>query len=198
MRAISRRASTLALLVLASSALTCCSLRGGDGDRGREPEWALDEDSDRYYRPGLVVQTPDLVHEHFPTLEDPGPVTIADGQFTDPEGRELIPAQDDYWWQATVQLEPAQVEELLESAAASGASDLDGSDAPETVSEDELLAVLVPTIEGELAPCEGDWISVEPALSRDDTSGITEAGDMLELAVVCEGGDQLVISARDM
>lgn len=46
--------------------------------------------------------------------------------------------------------------------------------------------------------CTGEWIHVMPALARDGGSNITVAGDLIELAVLCESSDQLVTSSTDM
>jgi hypothetical protein len=182
--------------LLAAAMLTGCGLVGGT-DR-RDPEWAHDEGSGRYYRPGLVMQSADLVEEHFPMLAEHGPVAAVDGRFTDPDERVPFPAQDDYWWQAAVRLEPDQVEALLAASAAAGASDLGGADEPRTVPAAEVREVLVPTLEAGLEPCEEDWVPVMPALTRTGSSNVSEAGDLLELTVLCEDAGVLVTSARDM
>lgn len=191
------RARTAAAAALVAVLLGGCGVLGGGTDRG-EPEWVRDPDSERYYRPGLVVQSTELVEEHFPVLEDPGPTTIAEGRFTDPSERVPIPAPDDHWWQAVIELEPPQVRELLDATAASGASDLGGAEAPEPVTEEQVLAELVPTLEGELEDCAGGWVDVMPALAQESGTNISDAGDLLDLAVACTDGTQLVTSARDM
>ena len=175
----------------------CGVLVGGGSDRG-EPEWVHDADSKRYYRPGLVVQSTELVEEHLPVLDDPGSATIAEGRFTDPYERVPIPAPDDYWWQAVVELEPSQVQDLLSAAAVSGASDIGGAEASERVADEQVLAELVPSLEGELEDCAGGWVDVMPALAEESGTNISDAGDLLDLTVVCKDGTQLVTSARDM
>src|SRR5699024_3872280 len=92
-------AASLALLVV----LSCC--RFGGTDRG-EPEWEHDAEAERYYRPGLVLQGPELLEEHFPSLAEATPRALAEGRFTDPAERVPIPAPDDHWWQAVVQRSP--------------------------------------------------------------------------------------------
>ncbi len=195
--------STRVLIGAAVTALVLsgCGLLGGDErepGRGGDPEWVLDEDSERYYRPDLVVHSTELIEEHFPVLEVPTSATIAEGRFTDPYERVPIPAPDDYWWQAVIELEPSQVDELLALAAASGASDLGGAGSPGPVTEEHVLAEVVPTLEGEVQDCEGGWIDVMPALAQSSGTNISDAGDLLDLTVVCEGGTQLITSARDM
>lgn len=157
-----------------------------------------DEASERYFRPDLVGHSPELVEEHFPVLEGVEAVTVAEGRFTDPYERVPIPAQDDYWWQAVIELEPAQVDELVSATAAAGASDHGGADAPEPVTEDEVLDALVPTLEGEVQDCPGGWVDVSPALAQEKGPDVSDAGDLLELTAVCAGGLQLLTSARDM
>jgi hypothetical protein len=175
----------------------CGVLVGGGGDRG-EPEWVHDADSKRYYRPGLVVQSTELVEEHFPVLGTPGSVTVAEGRFTDPYERAPIPAPDDYWWQAVIELELSQVERLRGATADSGTSDIGGAEAPEPVADEQVLAELVPSLEGELQDCAGGWVDVTPALTEPGYADRSAAGDGIELAVVCEGGTQLLTSAHDM
>lgn len=109
-----------------------------------------------------------------------------------------IPAPDDYWWQAVIELEPSQVDELLTATAATGASDLGGAEAPGPVAEEEILAELVPTLEGEMQDCPGGWVDVMPALVQESGTNISDAGDLLDLTVVCADGTQLITSARDM
>lgn len=198
-RSTARRRTARALTgaLLAAALLGGCGLGGADTDRD-EPDWVRDEASERYYQPDLVGHSPELVEEHFPVLEGVGAVTIAEGRFTDPYERVPFPAQDDYWWQAAIELEPAQVDELVSATAAAGASDHGGADAPEPVTEDEVLDALVPTLEGEVQDCPGGWVDVSPALAQEKGPDGSDAGDLLELTAVCAGGSQLLTSARDM
>ena len=198
-RGTARRTTARALTgaVLAALLLSGCGLLDG-GAEERDPEWVLDEASERYFRPGLVMHSPELVEEHFPVLETMGAVTVAEGRFTDPYERVPFPAQDDYWWQAVIELEPAQVDELVSATAAAGASDHGGAGAPEPVSEDEVLDALIPTLEGEVQDCPGGWVDVSPALAQEKGPDVSDAGDLLELTAVCAGGSQLLTSARDM
>lgn len=198
-RGTARRTTARALTgaLLAAALLGGCGPMGGDTDRD-EPEWVRDEPSERYFRPDLVVHSPELVEEHFPVLEGVGAVTIAEGRFTDPYERVPFPAQDDYWWQAVIELEPEQVDELLSGAAAAAASDHGGAGAPEPITEDEVLDALVPTLEGEVQDCPGGWVDVSPALAQEKGPDVSDAGDLLELTAVCAGGSQLLTSARDM
>lgn len=192
-----RRARTAAAALLATLLLGGCGLLGG-GERGGGPEWIHDEDSGRYFRTDLVTDSPDLVEEHFPMLDGTESVRSVEGRFTDPSERAPFPAQDDHWWQAVVELEPAQVQELLDATSADGASDLGGAEAPEPVDAEEVRAGLVPPLEEHLGDCPGGWVDVTPALARSGSQNVSEAGDMLELAAVCDDGAQLVLSARDM
>ncbi|GAB4096995.1 hypothetical protein GCM10028787_24700 [Brachybacterium horti] len=191
-----QHARAVAGAVLTAALLTGCDLLGGT-DREVD-DWSYDEDSDRYYRPGQVTHSPDLVDEHVPVLEDVAAVTIAEGRFTDPAEREPIPAPDDYWWQAVIELEPTQVDELLTATAAAGASDHGGAASADPVPEEDVLTTLVPSLEGEVQDCPGGRVDVTSALARDSGTNISDAGDLLDLAVVCAGGTQLITSARDM
>lgn len=187
------RARLLGAGLLAAVALSGCGILPGTGSR--DPEWALDEEAERYYRPGVLLQGPELLEEHFPAIADASPRALADGRFTDPDAREWIPAPDDHWWQAVVQLDPEQAQELRSRAEPSdgGAGGHGG-----TVPEDEVLALLVPTLEGELEPCSGEWVSVIPALTGQGHGNVSEGGDIIELAVLCSSSDQLVTSSLDM
>ncbi|MFC7457287.1 hypothetical protein ACFQS2_08825 [Brachybacterium sp. GCM10030267] len=185
-------------LVLVTVSLGGCGLFG-EGGRGAAPTpgWEHDESSDRYYVPGEVSHSTDLVDEHFPGLAEVTAVSVAEGRFTDPDERVPIPAPDDYWWQAVIELPPGEAARLVAETRAQQASDGgDYSTLAQTMSEGELLAVMVPALEPEISPCPGDWISVHPAVI--ESSNTTVAGDLLEAAVVCEGGEQLLTSARDM
>ncbi|MGP5715828.1 hypothetical protein ACTXO9_08050 [Brachybacterium tyrofermentans] len=206
-RTAGRTAACAVVAGLCLFPLASCGLLGGDrgedddkGDRGGRDSssWAYDEDSARYYRPELVTQSTDLVSTHFPGLDDVQRVTITDGQFTDPDGRELLPAPDDYWWQGVVELPAEQVDSLVEEARQLEASDGGGQNEPDTVSDDELLDVIVPTLEPELTPCPGGWIPLAGVEALTQGANISHGGDLLEIVVVCEGGTQLVTSARDM
>lgn len=56
----------------------------------------------------------------------------------------------------------------------------------------------MPSLEGELEDCAGGWVDVMPALAQESGTNISDAGDLLDLTVVCKDGTQLVTSARDM
>lgn len=178
--------SALALLVVLSGC--------GFGGTGRShPEWEHDADSGRYYRPGHVLQGPELLEEHYPALAEASPRALTEGRYTDPGERVPIPAPDDHWWQAVVQLSPEEAEALRSEAASE-----EGGDALEAVPESELLALLVPPLEGELEPCGSGWLSVGPALARHGSTDLSEAGDLIELAALCPSSDQVVTSSTDM
>ena len=181
----------LAACLVAALALSGCGLHGGP-DR-QDPEWVHDPQAERYFRPGLLMQGPELLEEHFPEVADASPRRLTEGRFTDPAERVPIPAPDDYWWQAVVQLSAEQAAELRSDSADDQAGGELGA-----VPESEVLSLLVPTLESELVPCEGEWASVLPALAGDQSPNVSEAGDLIELAVVCESSEQLVTSATDM
>lgn len=185
-----RRPGTGLAALLGVLLLGGCALLPG-GTRG-EPEWAYDEESERYYRPDLVSQSTEPVEEHFPMLGEVAPVTIADGRFTDPASRAPIPGPDDYWWQAVIDLDAEQRDELIAQAVGTTGA----LEALEPVTPEAIEAVLVPPLEGELEDCAGGWVDVRPALAQ--SSGVSEAGDLLELTAMCADGTQLVTSARDM
>lgn len=195
--------STRVLIGAAVTALVLsgCGLLGGDErepGRGGDPEWVLDEDSERYYRPDLVVHSTELIEEHFPVLEVPTSATIAEGRFTDPSERVPIPAPDDYWWQSVTVLDLGQADTLMARALPGGASDLGGSAGPESLPDREVRTMMVGPLEPGIEDCDGDWIDVTPALTEPGYTGRSAAGDIIELAVVCESGTQLITSAHDM
>lgn len=172
--------TALALLAAAVLALPACTA----GPQRPAQEWTRDEDSGLYYREGLVAQSDDPIREHLPELTGYSAVTWTDGRLTDPEGREALPAPDDAWWQAVVDLEPEEAAQL--------------SGAAPPVGEDEVRARIVPPLEQALRPCTGTWQDVTTALAAEGTTDITAAGDLLDLAVLCPDTGQLVLDARDM
>lgn len=180
--------ATVAVLALAG-----CGLLGGSDRGGSELEH--DEESGRYFHPELVTQSTALIDEHFPQITEVQDLTISEGRFTDPDERVVIPAPDDYWWQAVIGLPTEEIDGLHRAARAAQESDGGTGSAPEVMSDQELFEIIVPTLETVIPPCPSGWIPVDRALAD---SGITEAGDMLEAAVLCEGGSHLIIAAHDM
>lgn len=192
-----RRARGALLAVPTVLLLAGCGLLGTATEQ--EPEWAEDPDSGKYYQPGVVLPTLDLVDEHFPELDGVQEATLTEGRFTDPDGRAPIPAPDDYWWQAALLLEDEQVEHLLRAVEEPDASDGGGIPAsPDTLTDAVVREVLVPTIEAEAPSCPSGWIAVEDALAPDSAGSHTAAGDMIQLAALCEDTSTLVIAANDM
>lgn len=133
-RGAGRRARQAMLAGVTVLVLAGCGLLGTASER--EPEWAKDPDSGKYYRPGVVLPSQDLLEEHFPTLEGVQEATLADGRFTDPEEQ--------------------------------------------------------------ISPCSSGWIEVEDALAHGGYEHRTAAGDMIQLAALCEDTAELVIAANDM
>ncbi|MGY5764095.1 hypothetical protein ACXET9_02695 [Brachybacterium sp. DNPG3] len=187
--AVRRALLGLSALCLAAAGLAGCTMPTGGTDPDGDTGWALDEDSGRYYRTGLLELSSGTVREHFPSLTGLGTVTFADGSFTEPGGREILPAQDDYWWQARVELDPAVVAALIE----------DSSSDAETIPDETLRLALVPTLEQGLPACPDGWVSVADGLAEDTASSDhSAAGDAIEVAAVCPGGDELVLALHDM
>ena len=188
----------VAVLIAALLLGGCTLVGGGEEQRSSDPDWLYDEEAERYVARDSVQDLDGPVREHFPSLGEVGTVVFVEGQFTDPHERFPFPAQDDYWWQSVTELEPEQVDTLIAQTLATGASDLGGADAPETLPESQVRALMVGPLESEIEDCDGDRIDVTPALTEPGYANRSAAGDMIELAVVCEGGTQLVSSARDM
>lgn len=182
------------LAVLTVLALTGCSLLGTS--RGGDPEWAEDPDSGRFFRPEIVMQSTELLQEHFPTLGGVQQAALTEGRFTDPSERVPIPAPDDHWWQAAVELDEQEVDRLL-AANGGEASDGGGASDAEQLSDDAVLTTVVPTIEDQINPCPGGWVEVGAALHPEGDGQRTAAGDMIEVAALCADSGQLAISARD-
>lgn len=191
-----RRTRRAALVALTALAFAGCSLLGTSPER--EPEWAEDPGSGKYYRPGVVLETTDLLEEHFPELDGVQEATLAEGQFTDPYERVPIPAPDNYWWQAALELDPAVVDQLLEKLPAAASDGGGVASEPDLLTDDELRASLVPTIEEQISACPGGWIDVTEALPTGNSSNHTAAGDMIEVAALCADTAQLAIAANDM
>jgi len=188
----------VAVLIAALLLGGCTLVGGGEEQRSSDPDWLYDEEAERYVARDSVQDLDGPVREHFPSLGEVGTVVFVEGQFTDPHERFPFPAQDDYWWQSVTELEPEQVDTLIAQTLATGASDLGGADAPETLPESQVRALMVGPLESEIEDCDGDRIDVTPALTEPGYASRSAAGDMIELAVVCAGGTQLVSSARDM
>lgn len=193
----SRRAALAAPAVLMVLVLAGCSLLSTAPER--EPEWAEDPDSGKFYRPGVVLPSQDLLEEHFPELEGVQEATLADGRFTDPNERVPIPAPDDYWWQAAASLEDEQVDQLLRALEEPDASDGGGlAPEPPTHTDEEVRAIFVPTIEAEVSPCSDGWVAVGEVLGTEDYQHRTAGGDMIQLAALCADTAELVVAANDM
>jgi hypothetical protein len=192
--------------ILAAAALLsltgCLSL--GDGDGQREQETAglpvEDPDSGRFYFPDALpeAEATAVLAEHLPALPPAAALTVHDGQYTDPAERVPLPAQDDYWWQAVVELESAEVAELLEIMRSTGTSDGGGlyDEAPST--DDDLLTTIVPPLEELIGSCPAGWVDVTGAFTEDGYPDRSAGGDLLQEVRVCEGGTQLIIAATDM
>lgn len=183
------------LAVLTMLALAGCGLLGTS--RGGAPEWAEDPDSGRFYRPEIIMQSTEVLQEHFPALDGVQQAALTEGRFTDPGERVPIPAPDDHWWQAAVELDEQEVERLL--AAHDGeASDGGGATDAELLSDEEVFTTVVPTIEDQITACPEGWIEVGAALHPGGEGQRTAAGDMIETAALCADTGQLVLSAHDM
>ena len=193
-----RRSRPGVAVLIAALLLGGCTLAGGEERRSSDPEWLYDEEAERYVARDSVQELDGPVREHFPSVGEVGTVVFAEGRFTDPHERMPFPAQDDYWWQSVAELDPEQVDTLIAQTLATGASDVGGADAPETLPEAQVRALMVGPLEGEIEECDGDRIDVTPALTESGYANRSAAGDLIELAVVCAGGTQLVSSARDM
>lgn len=188
-----RGIAATASVTVAVLALAGCGLLGGSDRGGSEMEY--DEESGRYFHPELVTQSTALIDEHFPQITEVQDLTISEGQFTDPDERVVIPAPDDYWWQAVIGLKAEEIDSLWRAGRAAQKSDGGTGSAPEVMSDEELFAIIVPALEAVIPSCPSGWIPVGRVLAE---SEITEAGDMLEAAVLCEGGSHLIIAAHDM
>lgn len=185
--------------------LAGCGLLGTAPER--DSEWAKDPQSGKFFRPGVVLPSQDLLEEHFPELDGVQEATLTDGRFTDPDQRMPMPAPDDHWWQAAVSLAEEDAGRLANAAAegaADGAAEGEASDgggsspSPGSLSDQEVREILVPTIEERISPCPSGWIDVGGALAPGGDGHRTAAGDMIQLAALCEGTAELVIAANDM
>lgn len=185
-----------ALICLSAAVLTSCGGLGGSPQEQGD-QCVHDEDSERWFLPGSLTGSSELVAEHLPTLQTSSGLTLIDGQFTDPHERVPLPAQDDYWWQAVVTLAPAEVEKLATTAQAVAASGSIGG-VPERLDDGELRSAIVGSLEEEISPCPAEWLTVTPVLTQPGYANRTAAGDGLEVLAICPGGDQLIVSAFDM
>lgn len=183
------------------------------GDGTADPDAPVqDPVNERWYVPSDVVDGTTMIHEQFPDLEVESGMSVA-GQFTDPNDRVPLPAQDDYWRQSVMVVGTATVTGLIDEATAARASDGGGdtetltgegtepTNAPAgTRAADEVISgTLVEPLEAEAGQCESDWILLGQTFTADpgDTiRPITADGLVITMAAVCEGGDRIVVDAR--
>lgn len=199
-RGAGRRARQVMLAGVTVLVLAGCGLLGTAPER--ESEWAKDPQSGKFFRPGVVLPSQDLLEEHFPELDGVQEATLTDGRFTDPDQRMPMPGPDDYWWQAAVSLAEEDAGRLADAAAEGAAEgeapDGGSSPSPGSLSDQEVREILVPTIEERISPCSSGWIDVGGALAPGGDGHRTAAGDMIQLAALCEDTAELVIAANDM
>lgn len=156
-----------------------------------EPAWVHDQQANLYYLPGDASTKLDELDDDLPALADAPAGTWIDGRFTDPHAREWIPAQDDYWVQAVVELDPAQAAELVTR---------EGDD-PATVEAVEVRAAAVAPVEEVMADCEEDWVAIDPLTplgEESTTTNLTPTGMMVSTAAACPGTGQVVVELRQM
>ncbi|WP_349827866.1 hypothetical protein [Brevibacterium litoralis] len=190
---LAARAAVAAVCLCAVWAMTACV--PGAGRQQPDPEWAYDEPSGRYYMPDVVSQSTALVDEHLPDL---GPdsvesVTVTEGRFRDPDGREVFPGPDDYWWQAVLVLEEEAVSDLVEGLPGAGTGA--GGSGPARLTDLEVEEALVPTTETQAGTCSDGWIDVTNTATN---GGRTAAGDGTDLVAVCPTTRVFAFSAFDM
>lgn len=159
-----------------------------------EPTWVHDQQADLYYLPEDASTELDELDDDLPALADASTGTWIDGRFTDPHAREWIPAQDDYWIQAVVELEPAQAEELVARAGEN----------PTAVEAEEVRAAIVAPVEEAMTDCDEDWVAIDPLTPLDTdeeestTTNLTPTGMMVSTAVACPGTGQVIVELRQM
>lgn len=159
-----------------------------------EPAWVHDQQADLYYLPEDASTELDALDDDLPALADAPTGTWIDGRFTNPEGREGIPAQDDYWVQAVVELDPAQAEALVAR---------EGDD-PATVEAEDLRTGIVAPVEEAMTDCDEDWVAIDPLTPLDTdeeestTTNLTATGMMVSTAVACPGTGQVIVELRQM
>lgn len=215
-RSGSARVVATAAVVLA---LTACLPQGFPGQRqpSADPSAPVqDPVTERWYTPSDLVDGTEMIHEQFPDLEVQSGKSIA-GRFTDPHDRMPIPAQDDYWRQSVIVVGTETVTELVAAAQAAAASDAGGGEAEAepltgegthpmnspagTRADDEVIrGVLVAPLEEEAGECGSDWILLGESFTADpgDTiRPVTSDGLVITMSAVCEGGDRIVVDARE-
>lgn len=196
--------------------LSGCSLLdagAGAGGRGSSPDPETpvqDPVSERWYAPAEISQDPDGIAEHFPDLEV-DTATWVDGQFTDPGERAPLPAPDDYWWQAVMEVGQETAAQLAADALAavdeSGAVDpepLSGQEsamnaATGTRADDSVLqTVLIDQLDAEAGSCPDGWILVHDLIAAEDGGSLraTAEGMVISAAAVCEGEGLLVVDTQ--
>lgn len=167
----------------------------------------------RWFSPEAVTEESTGMQERLPQVEVTSGIAL-EGQFTDPHDRVPIPAQDDYWWQAVVVVGQEQVAQLIGEAHAAAASDGGGEEEPltgpdadtanapaGTRAEDSVVQgrVMGP-LEEAAGTCPTDWILLHSTFTADESDTIrpvTADGLVIVMAAVCEGGDRIVVDARE-
>lgn len=159
-----------------------------------ETAWVHDQQANLYYLPEDASTELDELDDDLLALADASTGTWIDGRFTDPHAREWIPAQDDYWIQAVVELEPAQAEELVARAGEN----------PTAVEAEEVRAAIVAPVEEAMTDCDEDWVAIDPLTPLDTdeeestTTNLTPTGMMVSTAVACPGTGQVIVELRQM
>ena len=206
-----RAVAAMAGLVMLSGCLPGIGI--GKGQRPPGPDDPVrDPVNERWYTPSDLIDGTEKIREQFPDLEVESGMSLA-GTFTEPDDRELIPAQDDYWRQSVMVVGEEAVAELVAASRVAAASDGGGDDplagegtspmnSPAgTRADDEVIrGVIVQHLEDEAGQCPDGWILLGMTLTADPTDTIrpvTADGLVITMAAVCEGGDRIVVDARD-
>lgn len=186
-----------ALLALTGCALVpLASPRGGPDRSPAAQEWQHDPDTDLHYRPDAVSTDVAVIRARLPRL-DATAGTWVEAQQSDPVGREVLPAPDDYTWQAVAVVGPQKVDELLVVAA--DPSDGGGHPPPDqeaTIDDPALSAQVLPPIEAAAGSCPAGWQPVHVGESPGQPL-TAETSDWISLSVVCPGGDRVVVASHD-
>lgn len=203
-----RGAPALALALIL--VLAACDLTGGS-----RPSFEQDAPTGKYYEPAKVDRTAAGVTVQLPDLPVEGAVSL-EGRFSDPDQRAPIPAQDDHWWQAVVELSPEQSAKMLQAATTAASkpgagqphenegddAHLDNAGPMDTADDAAIRARIVAPLESALPEqCGEDWVllgTASPELGDEVGFGQRLAGgDILVVAALCPGKDVLALDAHE-
>lgn len=170
-------------------------------DRGA-PEVIHDEEAGGYYTEEYVTTDLSLLDGELAGVPVTATGVLVEGQFTDPADRVPIPAPDDYWIHAAIDVDPAVAGDLVDAAVPVGGEGPVGEGDPaDPVPVAEITPLLVDPVEQAMRDCPGGWFTVDPLTppGEEDTDGKhhTTTGLRVSATFACRGGDQVLVAMHE-